>query len=117
VSSRDWRIAANDILKAARQIQGYVRGLSEEQFSADQKTYDAVLRQFTIIGEATRHIPNRIREQCTRIHWSDMAGMRNFTVHHYWGVNPTVIWETIKDDLPVLLEEIDGLLKKESDDD
>lgn len=82
-------------------------------FSTDQKTHDAVIRNFIIIGEATKHIPPEITARYSSIPWRLMGDMRNFIVHEYWGVEPEVLWKTIQEDLPGLLEPLRNLVAKE----
>jgi uncharacterized protein with HEPN domain len=63
-----------------------VEGLTFEQFEADQKTVDAVIRNFEIIGEAVRHVVADQESLPTGIPWADIAGMRNILIHEYFGV-------------------------------
>jgi uncharacterized protein with HEPN domain len=80
--------------------------MSFEQFRKDSKTIDAVIRNFTIIGEAARHIPDEIVQSHPEIPWREMADLRNIIVHEYSGVNEKIIWETIQTDLPGLLSSL-----------
>jgi len=84
-----------------------------ERFADDEKTQDAVVRQFILMGEAVRHIPSQIVRKYDYISWQDIRAMRNFTVHVYWGVEPQTVWTTILEDLPVLAEELQALLERE----
>lgn len=82
-----------------------------EQFKADQKTIDAVVRNLEIIGEAVRHLAARAGDLPQHVPWTDIAGMRNVLIHEYFGVDLAIIWETLTDDLPVLRSELEGLLR------
>ena len=75
-------------------------------FSGAPKTIDAVIRNFTIIGEAARHIPDEIVQSHPEIPWREMADLRNTIVHEYFGVSEKIIWETIQTDLPGLLSSL-----------
>ncbi|MBI1742850.1 DUF86 domain-containing protein [Candidatus Acetothermia bacterium] len=109
---RDYRLYIDDILEATHKIEEYTRNLTYEQFSKDYKTIDAVIRNFTIIGEAAKHIPSSIRKKYRDIPWKDMAGMRDILVHEYFGVRVDIVWETIKKRLPQLQPLIESMLRQ-----
>ena len=73
---------------------------------------DAVIRNFEIIGEATKYIPVSFRRKHPDIPWTRMARMRNRLTHEYFGVNDQILWTTAKDDLPALKPKIKELLKE-----
>lgn len=70
-----------------------------------------MLADFTIIGEAARHIPVEIQQSHPTVDWRRMSDMRNVIVHVYFSVNPRIVWDTIRDDLPVLDAGLQSLLK------
>ena len=86
-----------------------------EDFQRDDKTIDAVIRNFIIIGEAARNIPNDISIKYPTIPWRIMGDMRNFAVHEYWGVEISTIWKTIQDDLPPLIPSLKRVINSEKD--
>lgn len=113
--SRDWRLRIQDILESIADVQSYVTGMTFEDFVRDRRTVDAVVRRFTIIGEAANHVPEEI---CTRnpgIPWADMRAMRNFVVHEYFGVDEKTLWDTIFEDLPGIIGPLQRLLGQEND--
>ena len=105
---REWRLRAEDILEAIARIERYIDGLTFEQFQADQKTIDAVIRNLEVIGEAARHLGAH-RDLPNGIPWADVAAMRNVLVHAYFGVDLKIIWHTILEDLPELRLQIQKL--------
>ena len=108
---RDWRLRLSDIRDSAEKIFQYVQGMDFETFSQDQRTIDAVVRNFEIIGEASRHVPDEFKSANSHISWQEMNRMRNRLIHAYFGVNVTVVWDTIVNDLPPLLSSIRELVE------
>lgn len=66
---------------------------------------DAVIRQFDIVGEATKNLTDRCRESHPPIPWKDLAGFRDKLIHQYFGVDISTVWRSVVDDVPFLLEE------------
>jgi uncharacterized protein with HEPN domain len=92
-----------DILEAVRKIQRYASGLNLAAFEADEKTVDAVVRNFIIIGEASNHVSPELMARYPNVPWHQMRGLRNIAVHEYARVNTRVIWETVTLHLPALI--------------
>lgn len=106
--SRDWRIRIEDILDAVGAVQEYVTGMGFDEFTRDRRTIDAVLRRFTVIGEAAAHVPAEVCSRYPEVPWGEMRAMRNFVVHEYFGVSEKILWDTIQVELP----EVVSLLRK-----
>ena len=109
---RVWHFRLEDIVQAVEKILRYTDGMTFEQFLADDRTVDAVVRNLTVIGEAARHIPDDFTAGHPEIPWKEMRGIRNVVVHEYFGVSKTIVWETTKRDLPVLLPSLRGVLER-----
>jgi uncharacterized protein with HEPN domain len=109
---RDWRMRIEDILDAIGRIQDYTRGMTFEAFSHDRKTIDAVVRNITIIGEAAGNVPSPVAEQHGEIPWRQMRDFRNVVVHAYFGVDLKVLWDTVRVDLPPLIDPLRRLLSE-----
>lgn len=90
-----------DILIASEQAISFLAGISLDEFLENVEKQFAVTRALEIIGEAARNIPPEMQAQYS-LPWREMIGMRNVVTHHYFGVDMTVIWRTVQEDLPSL---------------
>ena len=111
VPSRDWKIRITDILQAIKEILELTEGMTAAQFSQDARTVKAVLYNFAVIGEAARHVPIEVREAWPAVPWREMGDMRNVVIHEYFGVDPEIIWETIRQELSPLTPQLEEILK------
>jgi len=93
-----------DIINSIKNIENFTEGMDFEIFEKDEKTSHAVIRALEIIGEAARNIPEEIRKKYPKVPLRDAVGMRDKLIHEYFGVNKKVVWNTIKNDLPILKE-------------
>lgn len=97
------------MLESLRKILAYTTGYDRFAFLADPKTQDACIRQFEVIGEATKRLSMGLRTQFPTVPWKDMAGMRDKLIHDYIDVDMDVVWQTASDDVPALLAEIETI--------
>ncbi len=107
---RTYRLYLNDILEAIDRIEKYVDGLDFEDFSKNTMIVDAVIRNFEIIGEATKQIPETVKKKYDRVPWKEMAGMRDKLSHDYFGVDIEIVWKTAKKRLTELKQVTNDLL-------
>jgi uncharacterized protein with HEPN domain len=109
---RDWRFRVRDILDAVRAIADYTDGMSYDEFVADRRTVDAVLRNLTTMGESVRWIPDEVLAVNPDVPWDILRGVRNVVVHQYFGIDPAILWETVGGDLPPLVAKLERVLHR-----
>ena len=106
MSKREPNLLLEDIIESIQKIKIYTSGLSLDDFLKDDKTIDAVIRNFEIIGEAANRIPDEIRDKFQLVNWHRIRGFRNRIVHDYMGIDYEIVWEIIEKDLEELKNRI-----------
>ena len=108
---RDYKVFLEDILEAIGKIRHYNRGLSLQAFTADGKTFDAVVRNLEIIGEAVKQIPEDMRSLRPEVEWRRVGRLRDILIHQYFGVDEQIVWDIIQNKLVPLEQAIKALLR------
>jgi len=109
MSSRTPKLFLDDIQKAINKIDLYIKGLTFEQFQEDLKTVDAVIRNLEIIGEAVKNLPSDIITKNPDVNWRGATAMRDRLIHGYFGIDVSILWETVTTDLPKLKNQIEKI--------
>ena len=110
MSKRSSNVLLLDMKEAAEKILKYTKGLSFEDFLTDDKTIDAVVRNFEIIGEASLRIDEDFRLENPQIEWEKLRGFRNRIVHDYFGIDYEIVWSILSEDLEELIFQLEQLL-------
>ena len=100
-----------DILLSIIRITQYIKSLTLAEFKKDHKTVDAVIRNFEIIGEASKNVPEEIKKQHPEVPWAEMYLLRNKVSHEYFGIDYEIIWDIAKNYLPENKIQIENILK------
>ena len=104
-----------DIIESARMACSYVADIERDDFVRNVQLQDAVIRRIEILGEAARRVSAQFREQHPEIPWSDMIGVRNWLAHGYDDVDLDLVWVTVQEEVPELLNRLVSLVPPASD--
>jgi uncharacterized protein with HEPN domain len=99
MSKRDILLLLEDMLESVSKIRRYTDNLDFDSFMADEKTIDAVVRNFEIIGEAANRTNADFRMESPEIQWNRIRGFRNRIIHDYFGIDYEIVWSIIENDL------------------
>ena len=111
MSKREWKLFVEDILESIELIEKYIGNLEFNDFSKDRKTIDAVVRNFEIIGEASKYIPDYIKGKYAAVDWIGIVGLRNRIAHEYFGISLEIVWNIVKQELPKLQKQMKQILE------
>ncbi|CAC5344763.1 MULTISPECIES: DUF86 domain-containing protein [Planktothrix] len=111
--SRSIRLYLEDILTSGVKVRRYTQGMSFEDFQADERTYDAVVRNLQIIGEAVKNIPQEIRLKYSEVEWRKIAGLRDILAHAYFSIEDEIVWDIVETKIPPLLIIVERILEAE----
>lgn len=102
---RDDRERVLDIIEAIDRIER-VSDRGREYFYNDEMAQVWMIHHLQIIGEAVRGISPEFRAANPDIPWSDIIGMRNILIHHYFGIDRDAVWNVVEHDLPALKRQL-----------
>jgi uncharacterized protein with HEPN domain len=109
---RDDLIRLRHMLDAARECIYFARNKTRSSLDTDRKLVLALVKSIEIIGEAAANVTKESREETPQIPWPSIIGMRNRLIHAYFDINLDTVWQTIHEDLPPLVIELEKVLAK-----
>jgi uncharacterized protein with HEPN domain len=112
MSKREITLLLDDMLQAARKVKRYTTELDFQRFVSDERTVDAVVRNFEIIGEASNRIDKDFKLAHPEIEWRRIRGFRNRIVHDYFGIDYEIVWKIIHTYLDQLINDLEQIIKR-----
>lgn len=106
---RDDKTYLSHMLDAIGTIETYIAGKTFAEFQENKMMLDAVVRELEIIGEAANRISEELKEKHPHVPWFKIRGLRNFVIHEYFAVNEKIVWDTCKENLPILKQQLEEL--------
>ncbi|WP_414548748.1 DUF86 domain-containing protein [Anabaena sp. CCY 0017] len=107
---KDERLYLSNIQECIERIEEYTKG-GKEEFMQTKMIQDAVIRNFEIIGEATKRLSPELRSAYYDIPWQQMAGLRDVLIHDYLKVNINLVWQIIEQNLSELKTQVAEILE------
>lgn len=107
---KDDEFRLRHILDAAREAVSFTKGKDRKSLETDRKLNLSLVRLLEIIGEAARGITIDFRREHPELDWKSMIGMRDRLIHGYFDINLDILWKTVKNDLPPLIDKIEKIL-------
>ena len=105
------KIRLQHILDAIDEIHNYLIAADLSVFLDNSMMRFACIKQMEIIGEASNHLSTELKSKFLNIEWAQIGGMRNVFAHEYFGIDSSLVWDIIKNDIPELREKIEHILK------
>jgi len=106
MSKRETVLLLQDMIESIEKIERYIGNDTVDEFINDELKIDAVVRNLEIIGEAAARVTEEFKQEHQTIEWKKITGVGNRIIHAYFGVDLQIIWSIIKNDLPVLHQQL-----------
>ncbi len=108
---KDPLIFIEHILESIIAIEEFSKNISKKELGSNRLIQSATVKEIEIIGEATKNLSLNFREKYPEVPWNKIAGTRDKLSHHYFGIDIGIIWDVIKEDIPVLKKQIQKIRK------
>ena len=102
------------ILSECEFIIQAVENKNRDEITVDPVLSRALIRSLEVIGEATKNLPEELTTKYSQVDWKSMSKMRDRLIHHYFGIDYDIVFDTIKVDIPELKSELDRIILLES---
>lgn len=99
------------ILESIQLLEKYMEGVIEEEFLNSDEKQDLAIRRLEVIGEAVRNLPEEFRKEHNNVAWNKAMATRNILIHHYFGIDLEIVWDTVIKSIPEFKNQIEQLLE------
>ena len=113
MSRRDPAVRLRHMRDYARKALDLTAGLARQDVDRDEVLRLALTHLVELVGEAASHVPPEQRQRYSEVPWAKVVGMRHRLIHGYDLVDYDILWDTIRHDLPGLIEQLDRILGPE----
>ncbi len=110
---RDYILFVEDILTCIEKIEMYTKNISFEEFYGNDMAVDAVIRNFEVIGEAVKKVPDEIKVKYADVEWKEAAGFRDILIHDYFEIDKEAVWDTVRNNIPQFKNGVVNVLNSE----
>ena len=107
---RDDEVCLRHMLDAAHEAVSFADGRTRSDLDSDRQLVLSLVKDLEIVGEAARHTSEKTRAQFRDIPWHEIVAMRNRLVHSYFDINLDIVWQTVQQDLPMLIKDLERIL-------
>ena len=108
-------IRLRHMIEAAREAVSFAHGRFRSDLEVDRQLVLSLVKDIEIIGEAATQVTESTRMELADIPWTKIIAMRNRLAHAYFSINLHVVWQTVQEDLPMLITNIERIVPPESD--
>lgn len=113
--NKEATIFLKHILESIQLLEKYMDGVTEEEFLHSSEKQDLAIRRLEVIGEAVRNLPEEFRNEHSDIAWNKAMATRNILIHHYFGIDLEIVWDTVTQSIPEFKKQVEQLLANTSD--
>jgi uncharacterized protein with HEPN domain len=84
--------------------------MTRDRLAEDERTFDAVMRNLEITGEAAKKMPHDLKERHPEIDWRRIAGFRDIAIHAYPTIDEDIVWDIVQRKVPELLAQVERIM-------
>ena len=104
------RVRLRHMLDAGKEAIAFLHGQQRSALYKDRKLALALVRSIEVIGEAATHVTQPCQDTCPQIPWPEIVAMRNRLIHAYFDLDLDRVWDTVQEDLPPLVAQLENIL-------
>ncbi len=105
--------SVQDMIVFCERILDHTTGIDQSKLVATRLTYDAVLWNIALLGEAARNVSDRVKDAHPQILWNLISGARDKIIHQYWRIDSDIVWDIVQNDVPDLLPRLRQIAESE----